>query len=119
MQRGDNHKGHCFYIIKCSGVFLVALALILFLEHCLYASAYGLEIIKNEHNVSYVVYDSKPAIAYGPSPQNLLTYLPRGDGNEVADWIHWAKQFGINNVRSYSPSRRVLEPAENVFLRSI
>lgn len=80
--------------------------------------ACGLEIRTNKDNSAYLIYDGKPVFAYGPSPQNILTYLPKGNGNDVIDWLQWASEFGINNVRSYPPSFRVPEPAENIFKRS-
>ncbi|MBW2166577.1 MAG: hypothetical protein JRG74_10955 [Deltaproteobacteria bacterium] len=77
-----------------------------------------MEITENIVNSGYLVYAGKPIFPYGPSPQNILTYLPRGNGNDVSDWINWAKKFGINNVRSYPPSTKVGEPATNVFEKS-
>ena len=77
-----------------------------------------LEIRKNEVNPGYLIYSGKPVIAFGHSPQNILTFLPRGDGNNVLDWIQWARGFGINNVRSYPPSIKVDEPAVNIFEKS-
>ena len=57
-------------------------------------------------------------MAYGPSPQNILTYLPRGNGNDIRDWVKCAAKFGINNVRSYPPIARVAPPAQDLFERS-
>jgi hypothetical protein len=68
--------------------------------------------------VPSLLLDGKPILAYGPSPQNILTYLPRGNGNDYKDWVGWAEQFGIRNVRSYPPSIIVDDPALNLFERA-
>ncbi|MBW2738198.1 MAG: hypothetical protein JRE64_04970, partial [Deltaproteobacteria bacterium] len=80
--------------------------------------AVGLEVKKNSLNRAYLVYEGKSILAYGSSPQNILTYLPKGNGNDVIDWLQWATEFGINNVRSYPPIAKVDEPATNVFEKS-
>ncbi len=96
--------------------------LILFLVLCTFfvssTSARGLEIRRNDINPAYLVYEGKPVFAYGPSPQLILTYLPHGNGNKLTDWVEWASRFSINNVRSYPPSIRVPDTAEDLFMRS-
>ena len=102
-----------FQNLKAIIVYLCLVALVPEADH-----AVGLEVKKNPLNRAYLVYEGKPILAYGPSPQNILTYLPKGNGNDVIDWLQWARELGINNVRSYPPSCRVPEPAENIFKRS-
>jgi hypothetical protein len=65
-----------------------------------------------------LMHNGQPVLAYGPSPQNILTYLPSGDGNDYQDWAEWARQHTIRNVRSYPPSIAVDPPAVNLFERS-
>jgi hypothetical protein len=68
--------------------------------------------------VPTLLMDGRPVLAYGPSPQNILTYLPRGNGNDYEDWVAWAEQYGIRNARSYPPSTIVAPPALNLFERA-
>ena len=82
------------------------------------AFAAGLSIEKSKTQDPSITYDGKPVIAYGPSPQNILSYLPNGNGNDLKDWIEWAIKFKINNVRSYPPSAKVVSPAQDLFLRA-
>ena len=78
----------------------------------------GLAIQKNGDNRPILTYNGKAVLAFGPSPQNLLTYLPKGNGNDFRDWIKWAQKYKINHVRSYPPSMKVDEPSLNIFKRS-
>jgi len=75
-------------------------------------------VSKNACNLGMLTYQGRPVFAFGPSPQNILTYLPRGNGNDLSDWVEWAVEFGINNVRSYPPSTEVQVSAINLFKRS-
>ena len=65
-----------------------------------------------------LTFKGKPILAYGPSPQQILTYLPRGGGEDYADWLSWAKRYRMRNVRSYPPSTVVETPAINLFQRA-
>jgi hypothetical protein len=65
-----------------------------------------------------LTFKGKPILAYGPSPQHILTYLPRGSGDDYADWLSWAKRYRMRNVRSYPPSTVVETPAINLFQRA-
>jgi hypothetical protein len=78
-------------------------------------SAQGLEIKESFSGLKYISYGNKIAFGYGASPQQILTYLPDGNGNNYEDWINWATRYKINHVRSYPPSFIVQEPAINVF----
>ena len=69
-------------------------------------------------NPACLFYGDEPVHAFGPSPQNILTYLPKGNGNNISDWVNWAVKFGVNHVRSYPPSIKVAEPAQNIFEKS-
>lgn len=102
--------------MKLNRIVLITFFNLFFL--CALALADGLEIKSNKVNNSYLTYEGKPVFAFGPSPQNILTYLPKGRGNDYNDWFEWAKQYGISNVRSYPPSSKVDEPAQNVFKKS-
>ena len=77
-----------------------------------------LEIKHNKTNKAFLVYGEKSVFAFGASPQNILTYIPEGMSNNYNDWIKWAKQYGITNVRSYPPSIILNSGAEDLFLRS-
>jgi hypothetical protein len=80
------------------------------------ADASGLEIIRNDVNQALILYDSKPVIAFGASPQGILVDLSSKRGsNEFNDWLEWAIKFSIKNVRSYPPSYLMDYPEENVF----
>jgi hypothetical protein len=81
------------------------------------ADASGLEIIRNDVNQALLLYDSKPVIAFGASPQNILTELPKSDSNDFKDWLEWAIKYKIKNVRSYPPSSLRYQ-GENVFQKS-
>ncbi len=78
----------------------------------------GLTIRTTLNNSACLFYGDEPVYAFGPSPQNILTYLPNGNGNNITDWVAWSVKFGINHVRSYPPSIRVSEPAQNIFENS-
>lgn len=65
-----------------------------------------------------IEYGGEPVLAFGPSPQNLLTYLPRGNGNSVEHWLEWVKQYPLKHVRSYPPSVEVGPTAIDLFLPS-
>lgn len=69
----------------------------------------------NRHGLPYLEFLGKPVLAYGPSPQNIFTYLPEGHGNNFDDWLLWAKKYKINHVRSYPPSMLVNAPAINLY----
>jgi hypothetical protein len=62
-----------------------------------------------------LTFKGEPTIAYGPSPQHILTYLPRGNGEDYTAWLDWAIRYGYGNVRSYPPSIIVESPAINLF----
>lgn len=91
---------------------------ILLVFHISTVLADGLRIKHNDVNKAYLVYEGNPVFTFGPSPQFILTYLPKGNGNDYVDWCDWAQKFGITNVRSYPPSFIVEEPAENIFIKS-
>ncbi|MDT8420528.1 MAG: hypothetical protein RQ754_08860 [Desulfuromonadales bacterium] len=91
---------------------------LIFLFSSSQAQAGGLEIRNNTAGSPYLSLNDKPVLAYGPSPQKILTYLPHGNGNDINDWVRWASRFGINHVRSYPPSTRVSGSAKDVFLKS-
>lgn len=97
--------------------FLYALFISILIVPKTYAN--HLDIKRNAFDLPYLLYGDKPLFAFGASPQTLLTYLPRGNGNDVYDWANWAKRYGINHIRSYPPSFLVVEPAQNVFKKSI
>lgn len=78
--------------------------------------ALSLETDFLETNNKILVYGNTIAFGYGPSPQNILTYLPSGQGNNFRDWLAWAKKYRINHVRSYPPSIIVRKPAVNLFI---
>lgn len=78
-------------------------------------SASALEISKSKDGRPYISYDGTPALGYGASPQNILTYLPSGNGNDYKTWIEWAIKYQMNHVRSYPPSFIVPKPALNLF----
>ena len=63
----------------------------------------------------YLTHDNSPVFGYGASPQNILTYLPKGNGNDYVAWVHWAEKYMMNHVRSYPPSIVVPAPAINLF----
>lgn len=75
----------------------------------------GLEVRKASNGYSYIAHDGHPVFGYGASPQNILTYLPRGQGNDYQDWVTWARKYSINHVRSYPPSIIVSPPAINLY----
>ena len=79
------------------------------------ASANRLEVKKNSFDHAYLVYNEKPVIAFGPTPQSVLAYLPRANGNDVYDWGSRAAKFGINILRSSLSSIRVEQPAQNIY----
>jgi len=80
---------------------------------------YGqLTVTSESGNPPILTFKGKPVRAYGPSPQHILTYLPRGNGEDYADWLDWAVRFGYGNVRSYPPSIVVNPPAINLFERA-
>ena len=81
--------------------------------------AAGLSIRATSGNPACLYYGDSPVHAFGLSPQNILTYLPNGNGNSISVWVNWAMKFGINHVRSYPPSIEVSEPAQNVFEKSV
>lgn len=98
-----------------SGEFLLV---ILCLAVWLCPKVWGIEVKYKHTDRPLLVYKGKALSSYGASPQNILTYLPKGNGNDIRDWVKWAGRFGINNVRSYPPSVRVTPPAEDLFQRS-
>ncbi|MBN1493534.1 MAG: hypothetical protein JW938_05245 [Candidatus Omnitrophica bacterium] len=75
----------------------------------------SLEIRDNDAGRPLLYYEGAPCFAYGPSPQNILTYLPRGNGNDVCDWATWARKYGMSHVRSYPPHFIVEGAAFNLF----
>ena len=78
----------------------------------------GAEILRIQQSSGYapfISYKDKPAFGYGPSPQNILTYLPTGNGNNYKTWVEWAMKYKMNHVRSYPPSIIVDQPSLNVF----
>ena len=77
-----------------------------------------LTIRTTSRNSACLFYGDEPVHAFGPSPQNILTYLPKGNGNNISDWVDWTAKFGTNHVRSYPPSIKVSEPAQNIFEKS-
>ena len=103
-------------IMKVNRIILF-LALTLVFES-VYSNVEGLEIKSSNINKACMFFNGKPVIAFGPSPQGILTFLPQGEGNNILDWIKWAKRHGMTNVRSYPPSFIVDSPAENLFLRA-
>jgi hypothetical protein len=66
-----------------------------------------------------LVFKGNPILAYGPSPQHILTYLPRASGDDYQDWVTWAKRYRIRNIRSYPPSIMVEPPAIDLFERAL
>jgi hypothetical protein len=98
-----------------SNVLLVVLFTVLF---CSGSAWSQVSIDFNENGTPALLFRGKPVLAYGPSPQEILAYLPSGRGNDYRDWAAWAEKWGIRNVRSYPPSVIVEPPAENVFERA-
>jgi hypothetical protein len=103
--------------IKMSyGLFNRCCLVILFIFIPFLADASGLEIIRNNVNQALLLYDSKPVIAFGASPQGILQSLSSKSGsNEFNDWLEWAIKFRIKNVRSYPPSSLENYPENNIF----
>ncbi|MFC1809120.1 hypothetical protein ACFL3D_03255 [Candidatus Omnitrophota bacterium] len=90
-----------------------------FLLMSLFCSAEGsLSVKENNTGRSIIMHENNPVLAFGPSPQKILTYLPKGNGNDFYDWLLWAKKYGITHVRSYPPSIIVDTPARNLFKRA-
>jgi len=82
-------------------------------------SAQHLEIKESADGTAYISYANAPAFGYGASPQNILTYLPSGNGNNYRDWLQWAEKYKMNLARSYPPSSAVMPPAQNIYQKSI
>lgn len=82
---------------------IIVVTYIILVFHISSVWAERLEIKHNDVNKAYLVYEGNPVFAYGPSPQWILTCLPKGNGNDFVDWCDWAQKFGITNVRSYPP----------------
>ena len=78
-------------------------------------SAQQLELRESQNGTTYISYANAPAFGYGASPQNILTYLPTGNGNDYRDWLQWAEKYKMNHVRSYPPSFAVETPAINIY----
>jgi hypothetical protein len=78
----------------------------------------GQLIIKKDEERSFISYEGEAIFAFGPSPQNILTYLPSGNGNDISDWVEWAQKYNMKHVRSYPPSIKVDKPSVNIFKRS-
>ena len=77
--------------------------------------ATGLEITSNDVNKALLLYEGKPVVAFGASPQGILTDLSKSGSSDLNDWMEWAKKFSIKNVRSYPPSSLENCPEKNVF----
>lgn len=77
-----------------------------------------LSVNPNPGYAPYVAYENEAVFGYGPSPQNILTYLPAGNGNDYKAWVEWASKYKMSHVRSYPPSIVVKAPAINLFHQS-
>jgi hypothetical protein len=97
---------------------LISIIFLLFLIIDAFKGAEAVEIKFSSYGLPIIYYRNRVLLSYGPSPQNILTNLPEGDGNNITDWVEWAEKFKINHVRSYPPSSLVSEPAENIFQKS-
>ena len=82
-------------------------------------SAESLSIRNKPGSSPHIIYDNQVVFGYGPSPQNILTFLPTGNGNDYVSWIKWASKYKMNHVRSYPPSIIVKPPSINLFHRSL
>jgi hypothetical protein len=91
------------------------LAIVLALTVTTAANAEGLTVKFSTQGKAYIAYNNTPAFGYGASPQNILTYLPSGNGNNYKIWLDWANKNQMNHVRSYPPSIIVPQPAVNLF----
>jgi len=95
--------------------YLMIIQLLILLIVFFSCNAQGLEIKESSSGLPYISYKNAPAFGYGASPQNILTYLPAGNGNDYKKWLDWAHKYQMNNVRSYPPSFIVDAPATNIF----
>jgi len=78
----------------------------------------SLSIVKDGTGIPTLALKGKPVLAFGPSPQHILTYLPRASGDDYTDWLAWARRYRLENVRSYPPSIAVESPAADLFERA-
>jgi hypothetical protein len=77
-----------------------------------------LHIVNRGTAEALLYYGDRPALAFGHSHQRTLSQLGPGSPMDIQEWVQWAAQFKMTNLRSYPPSRIASDGSLDLFKRA-
>jgi hypothetical protein len=77
-----------------------------------------LRIVNKGTADALLYYGDAPALAFGPSHQRTLSHLGHESSMDIDEWVQWAAEFKMSNLRSYPPVRITSDGSHKLFLQS-
>jgi hypothetical protein len=74
-----------------------------------------LKVVNKGTTEALIYYGERPVFAFGPSHQRTFSLLGPASSKDINEWVKWAAQYRITNVRSYPPTQLIADGSLRVF----